>query len=89
MPETRSSAWEKVVKKLKKEKESKQCREKYTFELQKQGETHLIVSTLITTITFAAGFKEDDGKAILSKKAAFRAFVVMDTFTMRCIFTFL
>ena len=88
MPDTRSSAWEKEAKKLKKEKESKEYKEKYISELQKQGETHLIVSALITTVTFAAGFtlpggyKEDDGKAILSKKAAFRAFVVMDTIAM-------
>ena len=76
------------MKKLKKEKESKEYKEKYTSELRKQGETHLIVSALITTVTFAAGFtlpggyKEDDGKAILSKKAAFRAFVVTDSIAM-------
>ena len=70
---------------MKKENESKEDKEKRTSALQKQGETHLIVSALITTVTFAAGFtlpggyKDDDGKAILSKEAAFIAFVVADT----------
>ena len=88
MADTRDSAWEKRIKEEKKKRESKEYKEKYTAELQKQGETHLIVSALITTVTFAAGFtlpggyKEDDGKAILSKKAAFRAFVVTDTIAM-------
>ena len=73
---------------MKKENESKEDKEKRTSALQKQGETHLIVSALITTVTYAAGFtlpggyKEDDGKAILSKKAAFGAFVVTDTIAM-------
>ncbi|XP_059592996.1 ankyrin repeat-containing protein NPR4 isoform X2 [Vitis vinifera] len=88
MPGNTSMAMEKSMKKLKKETESKEYKEKYTSELRKQGETHLIVSALITTVTFAAGFtlpggyKEDDGKAILSKKAAFGAFVVTDTIAM-------
>ncbi|KAL6343148.1 hypothetical protein AAG906_020937 [Vitis piasezkii] len=76
------------LKKVTKRRERKKERKEYISQLQKQGETHLIVSALITTVTFAAGFtlpggyKEDDGKAILSKKAAFRAFVVTDTIAM-------
>ncbi|XP_034680394.1 ankyrin repeat-containing protein NPR4-like isoform X2 [Vitis riparia] len=84
MLETSSSYWEKETKR----EERKKDRKEYISQLQKQGETHLIVSALITTVTFAAGFtlpggyKEDDGKAILSKKAAFRAFVVTDSIAM-------
>ncbi|KAL6342299.1 hypothetical protein AAG906_007513 [Vitis piasezkii] len=84
MTEDFSSFWEKEIKGRERKKERKE----YISQLQKQGETHLIVSALITTVTFAAGFtlpggyKEDDGKAILSKKAAFRAFVVTDTIAM-------
>ena len=80
--------FQEIIKQLKKENESKEDKEKRTSALQKQGETHLIVSALITTVTYAAGFtlpggyKEDDGKAILSKKAAFGAFVVTDTIAM-------
>ena len=91
MPDTRSSAQEKRTKGFRKKRESKEYKEykeKYTSKLQKQGETHLIVSALITTITFVAGFtlpcyyKEDDGNAILTKKTAYRAFVVTDTIAM-------
>ncbi|RVW73196.1 hypothetical protein CK203_057347 [Vitis vinifera] len=75
-------------KKVTKRWERKKERKEYISQLQKQGETHLIVSALITTVTFAVGFtlpggyKEDDGKAILSKKSAFRAFVVTDSIAM-------
>ena len=88
VPETRSSIMEKQNKKWERKRRSKEYREKRTSELQKTGETHLIVSALITTVTFAAGFtlpggyKDDDGKAILSKEAAFIAFVVTDTIAM-------
>ncbi|RVW69871.1 hypothetical protein CK203_060694 [Vitis vinifera] len=84
MTEDICSFWEKEIKGRERKKERKE----YISQLQKQGETHLIVSAFITTVTFAAGFtllggyKEDDGKAILSKKAAFRAFVVTDTIAM-------
>ena len=51
-------------------------------------ENHLIVAALIATVTFAAGFtlpggyNQTDGVAILSRKAAFKAFVVMNTIAM-------
>ncbi|XP_010650365.2 ankyrin repeat-containing protein At5g02620-like [Vitis vinifera] len=70
------------------EKESKEYNEKRIVALREQGKNHLIVSTLITTVTFAAGFtlpggyKDDNGKAILSKKALFITFVVADTIAM-------
>ena len=55
---------------------------------ERLDENHLIVAALIATVTFAAGFtlpggyNQTDGGAILSKKAAFKAFVVMDTIAM-------
>ena len=45
----------------------------------------MIVAALIATVTFAAGFtlpggyNDNDGMTILTKKAAFKAFVVADT----------
>ncbi|KAJ9701401.1 hypothetical protein PVL29_006655 [Vitis rotundifolia] len=57
----------------------------FTKAMKKKGENHLLVVTLIATITFAAGFtlpggyKDDDGMAILSKKTALKIFVVADT----------
>ncbi|RVW92295.1 Ankyrin repeat-containing protein ITN1 [Vitis vinifera] len=54
----------------------------FTEAMKKKGETHLLVATLIATITFAAGLSlpgghEDDASmAILSKKTAFKIFVV-------------
>ncbi|KAK6929865.1 LOW QUALITY PROTEIN: PGG domain [Dillenia turbinata] len=58
-------------------------------EIHKATSSHLIVATLIATVTFAAGFTlpggfngnegPDQGMAILTKKAAFHAFVIFDT----------
>ncbi|XP_050377099.1 ankyrin repeat-containing protein NPR4-like [Argentina anserina] len=55
-------------------------------------ESHLVVSTLIATVTFAAGFTvpggyqsekgPDQGFAILSRNAAFQAFVITNTLAM-------
>ncbi|KAL6313049.1 hypothetical protein AAG906_012099 [Vitis piasezkii] len=52
--------------------------------IKRQGETHLIVAALVATVTFAAGFTlpggyNDNGMAILTKRAAFKAFIVTDT----------
>ncbi|KAK9282803.1 hypothetical protein L1049_011025 [Liquidambar formosana] len=59
----------------------------------KRGQqTYLIVATLIATVTFAAGFTmpggyitdkgQDQGTALLRRKVAFRAFVILDTIAM-------
>lgn len=68
--------------------ESKDSKDNSISKLKKTGEIHLIVAALVATVTFAAGFtlpggyNENDGKAILAKKAAFKAFVVTDTLAM-------
>lgn len=62
--------------------------EKSISQMKRAGEVHLIVAVLIATVTFAAGFtlpggyNDDDGKAILTKKAALKAFIVTDTIAM-------
>ena len=55
-----------------------------TSNRKRLGETHLIVAALVATVTFAAGFTlpggyNDNGMAILTKRAAFKAFIVTDT----------
>ncbi|KAG5607895.1 hypothetical protein H5410_029387 [Solanum commersonii] len=56
---------------------------------------HLVVATLLVTVTFAAGFtlpggfesdkdSHDKGMAILTKKSAFCAFVVTDAIAFVC-----
>ncbi|KAK3190189.1 hypothetical protein Dsin_029750 [Dipteronia sinensis] len=57
-------------------------------EIEKIKESHLIVAALIATVTFTAAFTlpggviQDEGTAILSKKAAFQAFVITDAIAM-------
>ena len=52
------------------------------------GETHLIVATLVATVSCAAGFtlpggyNDSDGMAKLTKQVAFKAFIVTDTLAM-------
>nr|XP_028953712.1 protein ACCELERATED CELL DEATH 6-like [Malus domestica] len=60
--------------------------------ITKARETHLVVATLIATVTFAASFTmpggyqsgggSDQGSPILSKNTAFKAFVITDTLAM-------
>ncbi|KAL3506036.1 hypothetical protein ACH5RR_031418 [Cinchona calisaya] len=61
-------------------------------EMRKEADTSLIVATLIATVTFAAGFTlpggydsnsgPNKGLAILTRKAAFKAFVITDTIAL-------
>ncbi|XP_057990369.1 ankyrin repeat-containing protein At5g02620-like [Hevea brasiliensis] len=60
--------------------------------LGKASESHQIVATLIATVTFAAGFTlpggysgqdgPDEGTAILTRKSAFKTFLVTDTLAL-------
>ena len=61
-------------------------------DIRKTADIHLIVATLIATVTFAACFTvpggyngnegSDQGTAILTRKAAFKLFVITDTIAM-------
>ncbi|CAI9776880.1 unnamed protein product [Fraxinus pennsylvanica] len=58
------------------------------------ADTHMLMATLITTVAFAAGFTvpggydgkdgPNEGLAVLSRKAAFKAFIISDTLAMIC-----
>ncbi|KAI7981303.1 Protein ACCELERATED CELL DEATH 6 [Camellia lanceoleosa] len=60
--------------------------------IKKTGDTHLIMATLIATVTFAAGFTmpggydgnrgPNQGMAILTRETAFKAFTVTNTIAM-------
>ncbi|KAK6933369.1 Ankyrin repeat, partial [Dillenia turbinata] len=75
-----------------KEEENDKAEEVRSEILKRVGDTHLIVAALIATVTFAAGFTvpggydgnegPNQGMAILSKKTAFKAFVISDTIAM-------
>lgn len=68
--------------------------EKMKDKVMTVAQTHLVVATLIVTITFAAGFTlpggfdsnpgPNQGMAILIRKAAFKAFVYTDTIAFVC-----
>ncbi|XP_028087627.1 protein ACCELERATED CELL DEATH 6-like [Camellia sinensis] len=59
------------------------------IDLRQTGENHLIVATLVATVAFTAGFTmpggyngndgPNQGMAILTREAAFKAFMVIDT----------
>ncbi|KAI7979515.1 Ankyrin repeat-containing protein ITN1 [Camellia lanceoleosa] len=62
------------------------------FDIRKEGDTLLLVATLVATVTFAAGFTmpggynsndgPNQGMAVLTREAAFKAFVVTDSIAM-------
>ena len=61
---------------------------KQTDAIKKKKQTEMVVATLIATVTFTAGFTVpggfksggvDEGMAALSKRAAFRAFLIANT----------
>ncbi|KAF7145911.1 hypothetical protein RHSIM_Rhsim04G0191900 [Rhododendron simsii] len=81
-----------------KKKEAKEKENKEAFELSVNlFQTIVIVAALIATITFAAAFTipggydgnqgRDQGMAILSRAAAFKAFVITNTIAMVCSIT--
>ncbi|KAM3236595.1 hypothetical protein P3L10_016632 [Capsicum annuum] len=64
-------------------------------DIMNAAQIHLVVATLLVTVTFAAGFtlpggfeSERDslnkGMAILTKKSLFRAFVITDAIAFVC-----
>lgn len=62
------------------------------IEVKEGRDSHLVVATLIATVTFAAGFTmpggyqgekgPEQGFAVLSRNAAFKAFVITNTIAM-------
>ncbi|XP_028053885.1 protein ACCELERATED CELL DEATH 6-like [Camellia sinensis] len=62
------------------------------MDMRRTSEIHLLVATLVATVTFTAGFTipggyngnegPNQGMAILAKEAAFKAFVVTDTIAL-------
>ncbi|KAE9454997.1 hypothetical protein C3L33_13101, partial [Rhododendron williamsianum] len=72
----------------------KKVKQKAAEEMSKMAETHMIVATLISTITFAAGFTipggyhgeqgPNQGMAVLVREAAFKAFVISNTIALIC-----
>ncbi|KAI8561146.1 hypothetical protein RHMOL_Rhmol04G0315100 [Rhododendron molle] len=79
-----------IVTTLIREKEKQKAAE----DMGKMADTHMIVATLISTITFAAGFTipggyhgdqgPNIGMAILVREAAFKAFVISNTIALIC-----
>ncbi|XP_028082422.1 protein ACCELERATED CELL DEATH 6-like [Camellia sinensis] len=75
-----------------KKKERAEFKKSIPIDIRKAGDTHLIVATLIATATFAAGFTmpggynsndgPNQGMAILTREAAFKAFVIIDSMAM-------
>ena len=71
---------------------SKGHRERFVFVMENASQVHLVVDTLITTVTFVAGITmpggfigqegPQPGSAVLIRNAAFRVFVITDTIAM-------
>ncbi|KAI8002396.1 Protein ACCELERATED CELL DEATH 6 [Camellia lanceoleosa] len=78
----------------KKETEVQEKRKLRLEENNRRVQTHLIVATLIATVTFAAGFTmpggydgnqgPEQGMPVLLRAAAFQAFVITNTIAMIC-----
>ncbi|KAJ9701421.1 hypothetical protein PVL29_006672 [Vitis rotundifolia] len=80
--------WQKTMKKGKNSSQRIRVKGSDISFLRKVSDSHMLVATLVATVSFAAGFtlpggyNDSDGKAILSKKAAFQAFVVSDSMAL-------
>ncbi|KAI8003057.1 Protein ACCELERATED CELL DEATH 6 [Camellia lanceoleosa] len=78
----------------KKEAKVKEKRKLRVEENNRRAQTHLIVATLIATVTFAAGFTmpggydgnqgPEQGMPVLLRAATFQAFVITNTIAMIC-----
>ncbi|KAM7466948.1 hypothetical protein LguiB_014510 [Lonicera macranthoides] len=72
--------------------EKKETFEEKRKKIWEEAQTHVIVATLIATITFAAGFtmpggfiqsgSSHQGMAVLTKSTAFQAFIISDTIAL-------
>ncbi|KAL6224604.1 hypothetical protein ACLB2K_003459 [Fragaria x ananassa] len=81
-----------IVRKEEVRVENKEKEKSIEDEYGKLKDTHLVVATLIATVSFAAGFTmpggyqsdkgSDQGFAILARSAAFQAFVITNTIAM-------
>lgn len=85
----------KIQERRKKDDEARAKRETLKMEkIQKSTEIQIVVATLIMTVAFAAGFTlpggldndngPNKGMSILSKKTAFRLFVISDVLAFTC-----
>ncbi|CAL5347310.1 unnamed protein product [Camellia sinensis] len=78
----------------KREAQYKELNKAWNEEMKKMGDTHMVVATLIATITFAAGFTmpggynsnegSNQGMPLLLREAAFKVFVITNTIAVMC-----
>lgn len=75
------------------EKEREREKEEEDKKVEGMAKTHMIVATLVATISFAASFTipggyrqqgQDEGMAVLVRDAAFKAFVITNTLAVIC-----
>ncbi|KAH7844096.1 hypothetical protein Vadar_024234 [Vaccinium darrowii] len=83
--------WKMSKEQIEREKEQEKVEGKKRFE--GIAKTHMVVATLVATISFAASFTipggyrqegRDEGKAVLVRLAAFKAFVITNTIAVIC-----
>ncbi|KAI8004750.1 Ankyrin repeat-containing protein NPR4 [Camellia lanceoleosa] len=96
IPKLKKKWRENREKKKAKDREKKEEKRKLHVEENnnRRVQTHLIVATLIATVTFAAGFTmpggydgnqgPEQGMPVLLRVAAFQAFVITNTIAMMC-----
>ncbi|CAI9776881.1 unnamed protein product [Fraxinus pennsylvanica] len=96
--DARTSVWNASIldnsSRLQKKKVYLENKRLVPIDIRKIADTQMVVAALITTVAFAAGFTipcgydgndgPNEGLAILSRKAAFKAFIITDTLAMVC-----